>query len=298
MSNSPLVQYTRLSPNCNKPRNNKIKKITIHHTAGVLSVETLGNIFAPSSRQASSNYGIGSDGRIGMYVEEKNRAWTSSNATNDNQAITIEVSNSSNGGNWPVSDHVLNRLIELCVDICKRNGIKELNYTGDKNGNLTRHNMFANTTCPGPYLQSKFPYIASEVNKRLIANENTPIEKPKTYIVKKGDTLSKIASMFGTTYQELARINNISNPSLITVGQVIKLVEEVKPKEPIVETPKEPIIEPVEEPAEEHEEIPKEEPIVEEDKLVEVVEPKTNWFVEFIKSIIQFIQSFMRGEKK
>ena len=298
MSNSPLVQYTRLSPNCNKPRNKPIKKITIHHTAGVLSVETLGNIFAPSSRQASSNYGIGSDGRIGMYVEECNRAWTSSNATNDNQAITIEVSNSSNGGNWPVSDHVLSRLIELCVDICKRNGIKELNYTGDKNGNLTRHNMFVNTTCPGPYLQSKFPYIASEVNKRLINSENTPIEKPNTYIVKKGDTLSKIASMFGTTYQELARINNISNPSLITVGQVIKLVEEVKPKEPVVEMPKEPVIEPIEPPKEEEKQIPKEEPIIEEDKPSEVVELKTNWLVEFIKSIIQFVQSFMKGEKK
>ena len=297
MSNSPLVQYTRLSPNCNKPRNKPITKITIHHTAGVLSVETLGNIFAPSSRQASSNYGIGSDGRIGMYVEECNRAWTSSNATNDNQAITIEVSNSANGGNWPVSDHVLSRLIELCVDICKRNGIKELNYTGDKNGNLTRHNMFASTTCPGPYLQSKFPYIASEVNKRL----STPIEKPKTYIVKKGDTLSKIASMFGTTYQELARINNISNPSLITVGQVIKLVEEVKPIPPIAETPQEPIIEPIEEPKEEHEEIPIEEPIIEEDKPSEVVEPiievKQSVIDIIMNTIIKIIKIIFKGGK-
>jgi LysM repeat protein len=211
------------------------------------------------------------------------------------------VSNSANGGNWPVSDHVLSRLIELCVDICKRNGIKELNYTGDKNGNLTRHNMFASTTCPGPYLQSKFPYIASEVNKRL----STPIEKPKTYIVKKGDTLSKIASMFGTTYQELARINNISNPSLITVGQVIKLVEEVKPKEPIVETPKEPIIEPiiepVEEPAEEHEEIPKEEPIVVEDKPSEIVEPiievKQSVIDIIMNTIIKIIKIIFKGGK-
>lgn len=167
MSNSPLVQYTRISPNSSNPRNSKIKKITIHHMAGVLSVETCGNIFANSNRQASSNYAIGSDGRIAMYVEEKNRSWCSSNSNNDNQAITIEVSNCENGGQWRVSDYVLSRLIELCVDICKRNGIEKLNYTGDATGNLTRHNMFSSTACPGPYLQSKFPYIAEQVNKQL-----------------------------------------------------------------------------------------------------------------------------------
>ena len=168
LGNSSLVDYTKISPNSSNPRNKPIKKITIHHTAGVLSAETIGNIFASGERKASANYGIGSDGRIGMYVEEKNRAWTSSNGENDNQAITIEVSNSEVGGEWPVSDMVLQKLIDLCVDICKRNGIPSLNYTGDKNGNLTRHNMFAATACPGPYLQSKFPYIAQEVNKRLV----------------------------------------------------------------------------------------------------------------------------------
>lgn len=177
MSNSPLVQYTRISPNSNNPRNHKIDKITIHHTAGVVSVETLGEIFANPSRQASSNYGIGSDGRIAMYVEEKNRSWCSSSWDNDQRAITIEVSNSSIGGNWPVSDYVLSRLIELCVDICKRNGIERLNFTGDANGNLTMHRYFANTSCPGDYLASKFPYIAEEVNKRLKTIEIEPIER-------------------------------------------------------------------------------------------------------------------------
>lgn len=168
MSNSSLVNYTAISPNSSNPRNNKIKKITIHHMAGNLSVETCGRVFNGKNRQASSNYGIGSDGRVGMYVEEKNRAWTSSSPSNDNQAITIEVANDGGANtNWHVSDKALAKLIDLCVDICKRNGIASLNYTGDANGNLTRHNMFANTTCPGPYLQSKFPYIASEVNKRL-----------------------------------------------------------------------------------------------------------------------------------
>ena len=166
MSNSSLVNYTKISPYKNSPRNNKIKKITIHHMSGNLSVETCGNVF--QSREASSNYGIDSNGRVGMYVEEKDRPWTSSSPSNDNQAVTIEVANDGGAStNWHVSDKALAKLIDLCVDICERNGIKQLNYTGDRSGNLTRHNMFAATDCPGPYLQSKFPYIASEVNKRL-----------------------------------------------------------------------------------------------------------------------------------
>jgi len=166
--NSSLINYTKISPNSTNPREDTIKKITIHHMAGNLTVEQCGAVFLPLSRAASSGYGIGSDGRVGMYVEEKNRAWTSSNADNDNQAVTIEVANDIIGGDWHVSDIALNKLIELCVDICKRNGIKELNYTGDVRGNLTMHKMFHATTCPGPYLESKFAYISDEVNKGLI----------------------------------------------------------------------------------------------------------------------------------
>ncbi len=189
MSNSPLVDYIKISPNSTNPRRDKIKKITIHHMAGNLTVETCGNVFASASRKASSNYGIGTDGRVGMYVEEKNRAWTSSNAANDNQAVTIEVANDQIGGDWHVSDTALNKLIELCVDICKRNGIEKLIYTGDASGNLTRHNMFANTNCPGPYLQSKFPYIADEVNKRLGAtspNQTSNTDSKVLYRVQTG----------------------------------------------------------------------------------------------------------------
>lgn len=183
MSNSSLICYKKISPHKNSPRNNTIKKITIHHAAGNLSIETMGNVF--QNREASSNYGIGTDGRIAMYVEEKDRAWTSSNANNDNQAITIEVAN--DGGaktNWHVSDKALASLINLCVDICKRNGIKKLNYTGNANGNLTRHNMFAATACPGPYLQSKFPWIAEQVNKRLGSSDEKTSSKI-TYRIRK-----------------------------------------------------------------------------------------------------------------
>lgn len=173
MSNSPLISYTKISPNRTSPRKKPIRKITIHHMAGNLTVEQCGAVFAPTSRKASSNYGIGTDGRIGMYVEEKDRAWTSSSPDNDNQAVTIEVANNTLGPNWTASDKAMASLIDLCVDICKRNGIQRLNFTGDKTGNLTMHCYFKSTLCPGPYLKSKFPYIASEVNKRLGA-EATP----------------------------------------------------------------------------------------------------------------------------
>lgn len=176
MSNSSLVDYTKLSPYCSKPRSGKIKKITIHHMAGNLSVETCGNVF--QSSRSSANYGVGTDGRVGLYVEEENRAWTSSNANNDNQAVTIEVANDGGAPDWHVSDTALEKTIQLCVDICKRNGIKELKFTGDKTGNLTMHKYFVATACPGPYLESKFPYIAAEVNKRLGAGGPTVEEKP------------------------------------------------------------------------------------------------------------------------
>lgn len=178
---SSLATVHIWSPNHYNGRKYPITKITIHHMAGKLSATTCGNIFLPSSRKASSTYGIGYDGQIGQYVDETDAPWTSSNYDNDNRAITIEVSNSATGGNWPVSDKVLEALINLCVDICKRNpGIGKLNFTGDKTGNLTMHKWFASTACPGPYLESKFPYIAEEVNKRLgYVGAPTEPEKPE-----------------------------------------------------------------------------------------------------------------------
>ena len=219
MSNSALVTYKAISPNSNNPRKDKIRKITIHHMAGNLSVETCGVIFAARSRQASSNYGIGSDGRVGLYVDEANRSWCSSNAANDHQAVTIEVANDKIGGDWHVSDKALAKLIDLCVDICKRNDIDELNYTGDASGNLTMHCMFVATSCPGPYLKGKMAYIADEVNKRLAA----PADTGSTYAVQSGDTLTYIARKYGLTYQEIAEYNGIKDPNRIYTGQVIKI---------------------------------------------------------------------------
>lgn len=203
-SNSKLISYTRLSPNCTKPRKNTIKKITIHHMAGNLSIEKCGELFANAKRRASSNYGIGTDGRIGLYVEEKNRSWCSSSAANDNQAITIEVANDEIGGSWHISDKAYASLINLCVDICKRNGIKELIFTGDASGNLTQHNYFAATACPGEYLKSKFPEIAKEVNKRL-KNTITPVNN-STASVK-----YRVRKAWNDAKSQIGAFNNLDN---------------------------------------------------------------------------------------
>ena len=179
-TNSSLVSYTKISPNRTKNRNHAIDTITIHCVVGQCSVETLGNIFAPTSRQASSNYGVGYDGRIGMYVEEKDRSWCSSNAANDHRAVTIEVASDTTHP-YAVKDKALAALIELVADICKRNGIKKLVWSTNKldrvnhkNGcNMTVHRDYANKSCPGDYLYNKHGYIAVEVNKRLGVTEST-----------------------------------------------------------------------------------------------------------------------------
>lgn len=173
MSNSSLVNMTMLSPNHSGHRNQPITKIAIHHTAGAISAATIGQIFRPTSRQASCNYGIGNDNKIVLCVDEANRSWCTSSSWCDNRAVTIEVANSANGGNWPVSDRTLATLIDLVTDICRRNGIKNCTYTGGKDGVLQKHEWYANTNCPGPYLGSKFSYIASEVNKRLSGNSSS-----------------------------------------------------------------------------------------------------------------------------
>ena len=135
--------------------------------AGVCSVEDFGNIVAPTSRQMSANYAIGNDGRIGLFCPEADRSWCSSSAWNDNRAITIEVSNSAVGGDWPIGDRAYNSLVKLCVDICKRNGIKKLTFTGDQNGSLTFHYMFWATACPGPWMKAHANDLCNKVNAQL-----------------------------------------------------------------------------------------------------------------------------------
>ena len=171
MSNSSLVNHVRRSPNYSGRNGKRIDRITIHHMAGNLSVESCGNVFAPSSRQASSNYGIDSAGRIGLYVDEGNRSWCSSSRANDERAVTIEVADNKIGNGWGSSVEAMSKLVLLCADICRRNGIHRLIYTGNTNGNLTLHKWFASTDCPGAYLESEMPKIAEEVNKLLSSGE-------------------------------------------------------------------------------------------------------------------------------
>lgn len=173
MSNSALVSYTQISPNKNTPRNHAIDTISIHCVVGQLSVEAIGNVFAPSSAKRSANYGIGTDGRIGMYVEEKDRSWCTSSSANDNRAITIECA-SDKTSPYAVNDKVYKSLINLLVDICQRNGIKSLKWQGNKaligqvdKQNMTVHRWFASKACPGDYLYNLHGQIAAEVNKRL-----------------------------------------------------------------------------------------------------------------------------------
>lgn len=188
MSNSKLISYTKISPHRTSPRNHKIDTITIHCVVGQCAVEPLGELF--QTKEASSNYGIGYDGRIAMYVEEKDRSWCSSNASNDNRAITIECASDAYEP-YAINDKVYKSLIALCVDICKRNGIKELKWKADKSligqvdkQNMTVHRWFnAYKSCPGEYIYSRLGKIAAEVNAQLGVNtttKNTETTKKKT----------------------------------------------------------------------------------------------------------------------
>lgn len=211
MSNSTLATYTRISPNKTSPRNHKIDTITIHCMAGNLTVERCGEGFAKRTRMASSNYGIGSDGRIGLYVEEKDRSWCSSNKANDMRAVTIEVANDGGAATgWHVSEAAMTSLIALVTDICRRNGIKQLLWKGDKKligqvdkQNMTVHRWFKNKACPGDYLYGKHAYIAAEVNKRLGVTEAQPAEQPTSsnYKVRITAGTLNVRAGAGTSYK-------------------------------------------------------------------------------------------------
>ena len=183
-TNSSLVSYTKLSPNHSGQRTHSIDRITPHCVVGQCSVETLGSIFYPTSRQASCQYGIGPDGRIGMYVEEKNRSWCSSSNANDQRAITIECASDTTDP-YAMNSKVYDALIKLCVDICKRNGKKKLIWLGDKDKTLnynpksdemviTVHRWFANKSCPGNWLYARLGDLATKVTAQLGGTTTAP----------------------------------------------------------------------------------------------------------------------------
>lgn len=189
MSNSSLVTYTRISPNKNSPRNHKIDTVTIHCIVGQWTAKQGCDYFSNPDVESSPNYVVGYDGSVGLCVDEGDRSWCSSNSTNDNRAITIEVASETEHP-YEVTDAALKTLINLLADICKRNGIKKLLWKGDKSligrvdkQNMTVHRWFDNKACPGDYLYSKHSYIANEVNKKLGVKAETttkPAAKPAT----------------------------------------------------------------------------------------------------------------------
>lgn len=188
MTYSPLATYIKESPNHSGKRTHKIDTITIHHMAGNMTVEACGLMFANKNNKVSSNYGIGTDGKIAGYVPEEYRSWCSSNEANDQRAITIEVANCKGSPNWEISDSAYNSLVSLCYDICKRNGIAELKWRNDKSligqvdkQNMTVHKWFAATACPGPYLIAKLGGIASDVNKLLHTEQKEDEEMEGKY---------------------------------------------------------------------------------------------------------------------
>lgn len=204
-TNSPLVTYTKLSPNCNKPRKHKIDTITIHCFVGQVTAKEGCNAkkfvkYNPITG-GSCNYVVGYDGSIGLCVEEANRSWCSSNRANDHRAITIEVASETKHP-YKVTEKAYKALIDLCVDICKRNDIKQLLWKGDKKlkgkveqQNMTVHRWFANKSCPGDYLYNKHGEIAAEVNKRLgvgFTPYRVKVTKPPINIRKEPNANAKI----------------------------------------------------------------------------------------------------------
>ena len=209
-TNSSLVSYTCKSPNHSGTRNHTIDTISPHCMAGELSVESCGSLFAQSGREASSNYGIGTDGRIALYVDEKNRSWCTSSAANDNRAVTIEVASKSYDP-YAITNAAMNSLIELMADICKRNGIKKLVWSTNKNDrinhrngcNVTVHRDYSANACPGDYIYNRLGDICDKVNAKLGVSGSTS-SGSSTSNSTSGFKVGDVVTFKGTTHYKSA----------------------------------------------------------------------------------------------
>ena len=216
MSNSTLVSCTILSPNNSGKRTMKIDRITPHCVVGQLTASALGSWFAKSSTQASSNYGIGRSGEIGMYVPEGKRSWCSSSAANDQRAVTIECASATTAP-YTMNDAVYNSLVKLCVDICKRNGKTKLVWIANKDNALkyqlkegemllTVHRWFANKSCPGDWLYNRLSDLAKKVTEQLTPDTTTILEPGAALTLKleplyvSATTMTKSSTITGTYY--------------------------------------------------------------------------------------------------
>lgn len=220
-TNSKLVVYKKLSPNHSGRRTHSIDRISPHCVVGQCTAEGLGSWFAKSSTQASSNYGIDKDGRVGLYVEEKNRSWCTSSNANDQRAVTIECASDTKEP-YTMNSKVYNTLVKLCVDICKRNGKKKLLWFGDKTKTLnyspkpdemiiTVHRWFANKSCPGNWLYSRLGKLAAEVTKQL---GGSPEKKSTSFKVRVNIDDLNIRKGPGTNY---ARTGKYTGKGVFTI---------------------------------------------------------------------------------
>lgn len=250
-TNSSMVAYTKLSPNHSGQRTMAIDRITPHCVVGQCTAEGLGDWFAKSSTQASSNYGIDKDGRVGMYVEEKNRSWCSSSSANDQRAVTIECASDTTEP-YAFRDIVYQSLIELCVDICRRNGKTKLLWLADKDKTLnyqpksdemilTVHRWFANKSCPGNWMFARMGDLAEKVTTAIGGEAEAEIpadesRKIKWYRVRKTWIDSK--SQKGA-YKILDNANKCAdqNPGYKVFDADGKIVYEPKSAEPEVKVP-------------------------------------------------------------
>ena len=232
MSNSSLVTYTKISPNRTSPRNHKIDTITIHCVVGQFTAREILNLrhFATydSRAGASCNYAIGRDGSVGLCVEEKDRSWCSSSSSNDHRAITIECA-SDRTAPYAINDVVYKKLIELLVDICERNDIRELKWKADKSlignvdlQNMTVHRWFAKKDCPGEYIYSRLGKIAEEVNKKV--KMGSIVNKSQTYSLK--DFVMDVQRSLGAT------VDGIAGPE--TLGETLTISSKLNNKHPVV----------------------------------------------------------------
>ncbi len=226
-TNSPMVAYTRLSPNHSGQRTHSIDRITPHCVVGQCTAEGLGEWFEKTSTQASSNYGIDKDGRVGMYVEEKNRSWCSSSSANDQRAITIECA-SDKTEPYAFRDIVYQRLIELCVDICKRNGKNKLIWLGDKDKTLayepkagemilTVHRWFANKSCPGNWMYARMGVLADKVTAALGGSSDVAKGTQATIFasLSEADAVKKVGPLFTENQKKTGILASVSMAQFI-----------------------------------------------------------------------------------
>jgi flagellum-specific peptidoglycan hydrolase FlgJ len=221
-TNSKMVVYKKLSPNHSGRRTHSIDRISPHCVVGQVTAEGLGSWFARSSTQASSNYGIDRDGRVGLYVEEKNRSWCTSSNANDQRAVTIECASDTKEP-YTMNSKVYNTLVKLCVDICKRNGKKKLLWFGNKTKTLnytpksdemviTVHRWFANKSCPGNWLYSRLGKLASEVTKQL-GGSSAPkkgLQASSLKNLSNADVIKKVGSLFTADMKKSGILASVS----------------------------------------------------------------------------------------